>query len=50
MKSRRNIGCMNELGHGIMIRDHWKLLKLEPLLAEAQAGNGQVFLWTRPIL
>ena len=28
MKSPRNIGCMNELGHGIMIRDHRKLLML----------------------
>ena len=28
MKSPRNIGCMNELWHGIMIPNHRKLLKL----------------------
>ena len=29
MKSPRNIGCMNELGYGIMSRDHRKLLRFD---------------------
>jgi hypothetical protein len=38
MKSPRNIACMNELEHGIMIRHHRKLLNLLPVAGTMDYG------------